>query len=82
MEDLKLTSERDKLVDVLVDLDIQFRQAFLAFLGAFDTPQMRQKMNDEYSEDARHRLRAFQESLQQAALDALRASSIDPRGEG
>jgi hypothetical protein len=75
LEIQKLTSERDKLVDVLVDLDIQFRQASLAFMGAFDTPQMRQKMSDEYSEDARCRLRAFQESLHQAAVRCAKVAS-------
>jgi hypothetical protein len=41
----------------------QFIDAYAAFVGAFDTPQMRRRMPDEYSEDARKRMREFAELL-------------------
>lgn len=38
--------------------------AYSAFKGAFDTPLARRKMSDEFSEDARKRLREFDEMMQ------------------
>jgi hypothetical protein len=40
-----------------------FRDAYAAFKGAFDTPQMRMKIPGEYADDARRRLREFDELL-------------------
>lgn len=45
----------------------QWTDAYAAFKGAFDTPQMRRQFNDEYAEDARHRLREFNERMLSAA---------------
>ena len=39
---------------------------YAAFKGAFDTPQMRRNMPDEYSEDARKRMRGFNELIRAA----------------
>lgn len=36
-------------------------EAYAAFVGAFDTPQMRRKLNDDYANDARVRLRELNE---------------------
>lgn len=40
--------------------------AYLAFQGAFDTPQQRRLMPDEYSQDARSRLREFNYAIDAA----------------
>lgn len=46
----------------------EWNDAYASFKGAFDTPQMRRKMPDEYSEDARKRLYQFNEALQASVL--------------
>jgi hypothetical protein len=55
------------------DLARQWSDAYAAFKGAFDTPQMRRNMPDEYSADARQRLREFD--------DAFRTSGVAPSPE-
>ena len=46
--------------------------AYAAFTGAFDTPQMRRQMPDEYSEDARKRMRDFDEIIRAALAQRRR----------
>lgn len=41
----------------------EWHEAYAAFKGAFDTPQARMRQRDEYAEDARDRLRAFDEKF-------------------
>lgn len=41
----------------------EWREAFAAFQGAFDTPLARRRDDSEYAQDARRRLRAFNESM-------------------
>jgi len=43
--------------------------AYAAFVGAFDTPQMRRLINDEYSNDARRRLRDLNSALTTQGAD-------------
>lgn len=43
----------------LDDLITAWHDTFSAFTGAFDTPVERRRMADEFSEDARRRVRAF-----------------------
>lgn len=45
------------------DLRQKWADAYAAFKGAFDTPQMRRKMPDEFSSDARRRLSEFDEAF-------------------
>lgn len=55
---------KDKTFEELKDqLMVDWEQAYAAFVGAFDTPIQRRKMADEYSADARARLRDFSEKL-------------------
>lgn len=49
------------------DLVQNWREAYAAFKGAFDTPVARRHMGDEFAQDARRRLRDFDEALR--ALD-------------
>lgn len=59
-------------------LQSEFEQAYRAFVGAFDTPQMRRMLSNEYADDARKRLRDFAENFaratQQAAKGDVRAA--------
>jgi hypothetical protein len=48
------------------ELHAEWTEAYLAFKGAFDTPQMRLRMGDDYSNDARARLRQFDEHMKAA----------------
>jgi hypothetical protein len=60
-------------------LPVAWKDAYAAFKGAFDTPQMRMKMNDDYSQDARKRLRNFDELMNhppQNAADHIEAQSV------
>jgi hypothetical protein len=41
-----------------------WEQTYAAFAGAFDTPISRRRQNDEYSIDARQRMRAFNEIIE------------------
>ena len=45
----------------------EWMQAFAAFQGAYDTPVARRKDADEYSEDARKRMRSFNERFRELA---------------
>jgi hypothetical protein len=49
----------EKEVTISAELYAEWKDAYLAFAGAFDTPIHRQKLSDEYSTDARDRLSAF-----------------------
>ena len=42
----------------------KWRDAYLAFKGAFDTPQMRRQLSDDYSQDARRRMREINEAFE------------------
>lgn len=44
----------------------EWRDAFAAFQGAFDTPLARRRDDGEYAQDARKRLRAFNEAMNAA----------------
>lgn len=43
------------------DLYTEFMEAFRAFTGAFDTPIARRRQSNELAEDARQRLRQFEQ---------------------
>lgn len=62
--------QKDNLMDIWND-------AYAAFKGAFDTPQMRRAINDEYAEDARKRLRDFDEPIR-ALLSQASPSQQEP----
>ncbi|WP_141715390.1 hypothetical protein [Burkholderia ubonensis] len=47
----------------LAELAAEFDEAYRAFVGAFDTPQMRYIVSGEYADDARKRLKAFAEHI-------------------
>ncbi|WP_035942512.1 hypothetical protein, partial [Caballeronia glathei] len=47
---------------------LDFAQAYLAFKGAFDTPQMRMKIKGEYADDARRRMREFADRFSAPAM--------------
>ena len=40
-----------------------WNDAYAAFVGAVDTPQMRRMINNEYAEDARKRMRAINDAM-------------------
>jgi len=48
-----------------------FDEAYRAFVGAFDTPISRRKLDDEYATDARQRLRDFSEQFPAAYAEAV-----------
>jgi len=48
-----------KSVTLPIDLYNQWRDAYLAFVGAFDTPVDRLRYSDEYAVDARKRMAEF-----------------------
>jgi hypothetical protein len=50
------------------NLSQMWKDAYAAFKGAFDTPQMRRTQSDEYSADARKRLRDFDELFSGACV--------------
>lgn len=56
-----------------------WEQAYLAFKGAFDNPVARRKLDDEFAEDARSRLRDLDELMQKlkSALPAAQENRID-----
>lgn len=56
-----------------------WQQAYDAFVGAFDTPIQRRKMADEYSADARQRLRNFSDKLKLVA--EMRRDQLAPLAE-
>ena len=58
----------------------QWRDAYTAFVGTFDTPQMRLQMRDEYSVDARKRLRDFGEHLEAALAQPILSPAIEQQG--
>ncbi|HIH2750788.1 TPA: hypothetical protein ACYLN4_006609 [Burkholderia lata] len=58
-----LIAEVEHLRGQLGTLQADFNDAYLAFKGAFDTPMMRQKIGDDYANDARTRLRDFSEKI-------------------
>lgn len=45
----------------------EWNDAYRAFKGAFDTPLSRKRQGDEYAEDARKRLAAFDEKMRALA---------------
>lgn len=51
--------EEEKSVTLPIDLYNQWRDAYSAFIGAFDTPVARLKHSDAYAVDARRRLAEF-----------------------
>jgi hypothetical protein len=63
------------------DLRQQWADAYAAFKGAFDTPQMRRNMPDEFSADARRRLREFDELMSAYGVQE-RVASLSGKCEG
>ncbi|WP_321820749.1 MULTISPECIES: hypothetical protein [unclassified Burkholderia] len=63
-------------------LRAEFDDAYRAFVGAFDTPQMRRAVAGEYADDARRRLRTFAERFAApqppAQADAREAVTDEP----
>jgi hypothetical protein len=55
----------------------EFNDAYRAFIGAFDTPQMRRQICNEYADDARKRLRDFAENFTRAANPAANVAQDD-----
>lgn len=53
-----------------------WNEAYLAFLGAFDTPQQRRAMPDDYSTDARRRMREFDAALRTALATQSEAVEV------
>lgn len=51
--------------------------AYAAFKGAFDTPQSRRQQPDEYSQDARRRLREFDEQFR-ALIAQMQRDAVQP----
>lgn len=45
------------------DADADWASAYAAFVGAFDTPAARRQNSNEYANDARDRLRSFNDSI-------------------
>jgi len=45
----------------------EWNAAYAAFRGAFDTPVMRMKTDNDYADDARRRMREFNELMQEVA---------------
>ena len=60
---LDLIAEVEYLRGQIGTLQADFSDTYLAFKGAFDTPMMRQKIGDDYANDARTRMRDFSEKI-------------------
>lgn len=50
-------------IERMDDILAQWKDAYLAFQGAFDTPVARRKDDSEFAQDARRRLREFDELM-------------------
>lgn len=59
----QLLEKRRQFLALLEAHATEWRDAFAAFQGAFDTPLARRRDDGEYAQDARKRLRAFNESM-------------------
>lgn len=57
--------QESKLIEVSADLLLEWKDAYAAFVGAFDTPVNRRKWPDVYSDDARKRLADFNQKVSQ-----------------
>jgi hypothetical protein len=56
-----------------------WNDAYMAFKGAFDSPMMRRKLDDEFSADARKRLRDFDETLRASPVAIPEGYQLVPK---
>lgn len=73
----QLVEKRRQFLSLLTGNAIEWRDAYAAFQGAFDTPLARRRDDSEYAQDARKRLRAFNESMTAAHGKGKGAASIE-----
>jgi len=58
-----------KNVRITAEMLEEWKDAFAAFQGAFDTPMARLRLQDEFSTDARKRMRHFNDRMMEVKND-------------
>jgi hypothetical protein len=60
MVNYNVSSDERKMIEINLE---EWKNCYAAFRGAFDTPLARRRFDDEFSEDARKRMRQINEKI-------------------